>query len=255
MIKQKIAIFGAGKMGKIATAILKWDKEIVGIFDNDKSKWGKKIEGFEIYSLKEGKEFLDKETLIVIAVVSFADIVLQLEENGLCNYKYFEDVYANDFPCKSREIMNKYMADGLMGQFTGKSIKNGWMNHILSCFGDEDFYEKLPIGGKILDVGCGCGTNLFHFLCRGYDAYGIDCCKWKLDFCKQKVEDFNFPAGWRNHIYDGKGEALPFHTGEFDAVTSHMVLEHVDDWKQCIREMLRVTRGGGWNHKNYSTRL
>ena len=245
MSKQKVVIFGAGKKGKIAIATLKYEKEIIGIIDNDKSKWGKQLDGFRIYSLEESKVFLNDEIQIVIAVVSFAGIVLQLERNGLHNYVYFEDVYADDFSCKSREIMDKNVIDGPAGQFTGKYIKNGWMNHVLSDYGDEDFFDRIPVHGKILDAGSGCGTQLFHFLCRGYDAYGIDCCQWKLEFCRQKIEDFDFPEEWKAHILDGKGEKLPFLDEEFDAVTSHMVLEHVDDWRQCIREMLRVTKRGG----------
>lgn len=206
---------------------------------------GKKLDGYLIDSLENSKAFLNSEVLIVIAVVSFAEIVLQLEKAGLHNYKYFEDIYADDFLCKSREIMDKYIIDGPAGQFTGKYIKNAWMNHVLTSFGAEDFFCRVPDNGRILDVGCGCGTNLFHFLCRGYDAYGIDCCRWKLDFCRQKIKDFDFPAEWDAHIYDGKGEELPFQTEEFDAVTNYMVLEHVDDWRQCIREMLRVTKRGG----------
>ena len=245
MNKQKIVIFGAGNKGKIAIATLKYEKEIIGVIDNDKLKWGKTIDGFRIYSLEESKGFLNGEVQIVIAAVPFAEIVLQLEENELHNYIYFEDVYANNFSCKSRKIMDDNIMNGPVGQFTGEYIKNGWMNHVLSVYGDEDFFERVPYHGKILDVGSGCGTQLFHFLCRGYDAYGIDCCQWKLDFCRQKIKDFCFPEEWGLHIYDGKGESLPFRDEEFDAATCYMVLEHVDDWRQCIQEILRVTKSGG----------
>ena len=103
MNKQKIVIFGAGNKGKIAIATLKYEKEIIGVIDNDKLKWGKTIDGFRIYSLEESKGFLNGEVQIVIAAVPFAEIVLQLEENELHNYIYFEDVYANNFSCKSRK--------------------------------------------------------------------------------------------------------------------------------------------------------
>ena len=109
MEKQRIIIFGAGNKGKIAVATLKYEKEILGIIDNDETKWGKKLDGYLIDSLENSKAFLNSEVLIVIAVVSFAEIVLQLEKAGLHNYKYFEDIYADDFLCKSREIMDKYI--------------------------------------------------------------------------------------------------------------------------------------------------
>jgi SAM-dependent methyltransferase len=41
------------------------------------------------------------------------------------------------------------------------------------------------------------------------------------------------------------GERLPFATVSFDVVFSHEVLEHVDDDRACVAEMVRVTRPGG----------
>lgn len=242
--KEKIVIFGAGNKGKVAVATLKYEKEILGIIDNNELKWGKEIEGFIIYSLDEIKQRFGKNIRIVIAIVSYPEIVLQLEKNEMHDYVYFEDVYANDYPCKSRAIMDKIFIDGPVGQYTGRYIKNKWMNHVCSLYGDE-FYDKIPKGGKILDVGCGCGTELFYSLCLGYETYGIDCCTWKINFCNQKIDDFDFPKEWKNHVVEGIGEKLPFKEEEFDAVTSFMVLEHVDDWRKCIREMLRVTKKGG----------
>lgn len=66
-----------------------------------------------------------------------------------------------------------------------------------------------------------------------------------MDFCRQKIEDFDFPKEWKLRILEGKGENLPWRDEEFDVISCYMVLEHVDDWRQCIREMLRVTRKGG----------
>ena len=244
MSKEKVLIFGAGKKGRIAVGTLKYEKEIIGIIDNDESKQGKLLNGFVIYSLETIKKYYKECIQIVIAVQSYTEIVLQLEKNGIHNYVFFEDIYARDYPCKSREIMDINIADDLVGQYTGRYIKNRWMNHVLSHYGDE-LYDAIPAKGKILDIGCGCGTQLFHFLCMGYEAYGIECCEWKLKFCRQKIEDFDFPREWKDHILEGKGENLPYGDEEFDAVTSYMVLEHVDDWRKCLKEMLRVVKKGG----------
>lgn len=66
-----------------------------------------------------------------------------------------------------------------------------------------------------------------------------------MNFCLQKIKDFNFPVEWKEHFILGKGENLPFRDQEFEVVTSWYVLEHVNDWRMCIREMLRVTKPGG----------
>lgn len=49
--------------------------------------------------------------------------MLQLEKNEMFNYVYFEDVYANDYPCKSREIMDEIFIDRIVGQYTRRYIK------------------------------------------------------------------------------------------------------------------------------------
>jgi SAM-dependent methyltransferase len=41
------------------------------------------------------------------------------------------------------------------------------------------------------------------------------------------------------------GERLPFPDGVFDVVFSHEVLEHVEDDRVCVEEMVRVARPGG----------
>lgn len=39
---------------------------------------------------------------------------------------------------------------------------------------------------------------------------------------------------------------MPFKNGEFDIVFANHVLEHVDDPHQCMTEVLRVLKPGGW---------
>ena len=41
------------------------------------------------------------------------------------------------------------------------------------------------------------------------------------------------------------GEALPFPSNTFDLILSHEVIEHVQDDRQAVREMVRVLRPGG----------
>lgn len=92
-------------------------------------------------------------------------------------------------------------------------------------------------------------------LCKDYDAWGIDCCEWKKEFFNQKVDDFSFPKEWKERFVFGYGEQLPFENEQFDTVTCWYVLEHVKDYKQCIMEMLRVVKKGGYvilNAPDYS---
>lgn len=241
--KEKIIIFGAGYFGEIAAMTMGYEKEILFFVDNDEKKWEKTKLGFSIKPVSEAMLFGKEKVRVVIAMADYRAAVLQLEAMGVHNYVYFEDVYGDDFSCKSRDIMDREIPD-TEDQIYRKYVKNAWMNHVTQHY-DGERKDYIPSNGKCLDVGCGCGKQLFHWLCRGYDAYEIDCCKWKMEFCLQKIKDFSFPETWKDHFIFGKGEELPFKDNEFDAVASWQVLEHVDDWKTCIQEMLRVTKPGG----------
>lgn len=72
-------------------------------------------------------------------------------------------------------------------------------------------------GNKVLNVGCGVGTDVI-FLCEaGWDAYGLD--------------PGNRSAIWTQHgkykgrFVIGKGEELPFRDNVFDLVTAFEVIE------------------------------
>lgn len=242
MEKEKIIIFGAGKVGNIVTKMMRYDKEIIFVVDNDRKKqrW---LNGYIIYPVNKILEY--PGVRIVIAVDNYSSIVVQLMNMGVDNCVYYKDVYGWQYNCKSRQIMDRYISETSVGQFIGRDIKNGWMNHLVCPYNYAPYDKYLFSGVKILDIGCGCGTFLFNELLNGYDAYGIECCKWKIEFCDQKIEDFNFPAEWRKRIIFGYGEKLPFEDNTFDIVTSYYVLEHVNDWRKCLKEMIRVLKPGG----------
>lgn len=241
MQKERIVLFGAGHVGRFCERMFRYDKEIVCFVDNDSKKWGDKE--VAVYPPEKLKDI--RFDRIVIAMFDYAGAVLQLEEMGIHNYVYFEDVYSWQLKCRSREIMDMHIPEHSKGQYTGRFVKNACMNHLRNRYEDECYKQYIPNEGRVLDVGSGCGTSLFYWLLMGYDAHGIDCCDWKLEFCRQKIEDFHFPSSWKECFHFGYGESLPFEDSSFDLVTSWYVLEHVANVEKCIEEMIRVLKPGG----------
>lgn len=249
MERKQIIVFGAGLRGRDFVQMTQYECKVLCIVDNDSTKWGKLIGGIEINPVEVLKQEQYKDILVVIAVDNYKSVVLQLEDMGIKNYVLWSLMYEADLQCKSREILDKYMPNGVEGHYTNNYVKNAWMNHLVGNYSDLD-KKYFPVSGKILDVGCGCGKDLFHRLCMGYDAYGIDCCEWKMDFCNQKIDDFGFPQEWKEHFINGNAEKLPFNKGTFDVVSCWYVLEHLMNYKECIKEMLRVTKKGGYIYLN-----
>lgn len=170
-MKKKVIVFGAGERGKEFIQMTKHELEVLAVLDNDEKKWGGMIENISI----EPVNYLCKVDgiLVVIAVDNYKPIVLQLEEMGMKNYTLWSLLYQNNLQCKSRDIMNKWIDNA--------EVKNAWMNHLISTYREYD--KKYFIdSGSCLDVGCGCCKELFYRLCKGYDAWGIDCCEWKKEY-------------------------------------------------------------------------
>ncbi len=107
------------------------------------------------------------------------------------------------------------------------------------------FLERagVTIRGRVLDAGCGGGGMPLSLAEEAGPVVGID-----------PAERFQ-AAGVRLARERGIGHlsfaladgmALPFHTGTFDLVLSHAVIEHVADAALYLRECARVLARGGY---------
>lgn len=100
---------------------------------------------------------------------------------------------------------------------------------------------------KLLEVGSGFG-NFLVVARKKYniDAYGVEPSSEGFDdsfsIAKQILSDNGVDPAV---IINGKGEAIPFPDNSFDVCYSSNVLEHVDDPRKVISEMIRVTKSGG----------
>ena len=91
------------------------------------------------------------------------------------------------------------------------------------------------IKGKILENGCGIGMYVEHLSPFGGTVIGLE-----YDFERAKEARKNSP-----HIFNAAGESIPLPSGTFDLILSHEVIEHVQDDRAAIREMIRILKPGG----------
>lgn len=89
---------------------------------------------------------------------------------------------------------------------------------------------------QFLDVGCGVGTVVNSISARkNIKSIGIDISQTFINRARKGNGSFK--------IFNGK--KIPFENESFDIVGSFTVLEHVNNPKQLIQEMVRVTKQGG----------
>ena len=91
------------------------------------------------------------------------------------------------------------------------------------------------INGKILENGCGVGMYVEHLSPYGGMVLGLE-----YDFERAAEARINSP-----HIFNAAGEQLPLPSSTFDLILSHEVIEHVQDDRGAIREMVRILKSGG----------
>ena len=96
-------------------------------------------------------------------------------------------------------------------------------------------------GLKVLEIGCGLGTDGAQFAEAGADYTGVDLTEAAVDLARKRFELFDL----RGKFQTADGENLPFPNESFDIVYSHGVLHHTPDTGKAIQEIHRVLRPGG----------
>ncbi len=104
---------------------------------------------------------------------------------------------------------------------------------------ERDLVSRAIGGGRLLEVGCGEGGNLFHFGPREDPTVGLDYSRAKVDFASTAVP-------WARFVC-GDAVRLPFRSGVFDRVFCRDLFHHLRDSEQrdAVGEMARVCRPGG----------
>jgi len=89
--------------------------------------------------------------------------------------------------------------------------------------------------GRVLEDGCGVGMYLERLARGARQAVGLEIEHERGLEARALVE----------RVVCGAGEGLPFPGEHFDLVLSHEVIEHVQDDRAAVAEIVRVLRKGG----------
>lgn len=152
------------------------------------------------------------------------------------------------------------------GVVTNTAVRDYWNHHIHDLeitkhpvgspgfFADLDQYhfEKLhhllrliPFDGyrgrRVLEVGCGAGTDLMRFAKGGAIVTGVDVAASAVALARENFSQQGLQADLR----EADGEHLPFDDGRFDLVYAHGVVQYTGDGQALVDECRRVLKPGG----------
>lgn len=131
----------------------------------------------------------------------------------------------------SKDIARQY--DNFAEEFSSEcSIQNKVNIEAFHSF--IDFPLK---GRRLIDLGCGEGTDLKIFKNGGAEVYGIDASEKMISLAKQKLPDANLKVGLFENI--------PFDSDLFDIVVSKYALQTSHDLKTVFKEISRVLKRNG----------
>jgi SAM-dependent methyltransferase len=91
------------------------------------------------------------------------------------------------------------------------------------------------VRGTVFDNGCGIGQYVAHLTPLGGRVFGLE-----YDF--EQVQQAKTRG---DKLFQGAGEYLPFLDNSFDLILSHEVIEHVQDDRKAVHEMVRTLKPCG----------
>src|SRR6266704_1634088 len=108
-----------------------------------------------------------------------------------------------------------------------------WMPEVMG-------FDKFA-GMRLLEIGCGMGTDLLQFARGGARVTGVDLTPRSIEISRHHLKVY----GKDGDFATTDAEKLPFANDSFDVVYSNGVLHHTPDTAGAVREIHRVLRTGG----------
>jgi SAM-dependent methyltransferase len=146
------------------------------------------------------------------------------------------------------------------------SVRAYWNSHIhdvaitRSPVGTREFFDELDEyrfdklahlprlvdfeghrGRRVLEIGCGTGTDLVRFAQGGADVTGVDLSDTAVGLSRQNLA----VHGCAGRAIVADGAQLPFADATFETVYAHGVLQYAPDPRAIVQEALRVLEPGG----------
>ena len=128
-----------------------------------------------------------------------------------------------------------------MAEFTGERVIPGQvdidlLNEHLARY---TFAARLARGKRVLDAGCGAGYGAAELAHSAQSVVGIDLALEAVEFAR---ENYRLP---NLQFEQASCTALPHRDSTFDLVVGFEVIEHLENWRDFLREVRRVLAPNG----------
>jgi len=143
--------------------------------------------------------------------------------------------YWNKKPCNSGHSQNLFLSKEYFDEITKK--RYFVEPHILDFCDFKKYNNK-----KILEIGCGIGTDAIMFAQENCEYYGIDLSDESLEITKQRFKIYNL----NGKFYNINAEKMDiFEDNFFDMIYSFGVIHHAENPEKILDEIYRILKPNG----------
>jgi 2-polyprenyl-3-methyl-5-hydroxy-6-metoxy-1,4-benzoquinol methylase len=177
-----------------------------------------------------GPELINDVRKLGRQVVNALQHFLQMLTGTMCNEKSVDhdlNEVRTLFNAKARTWNKKYQAGGALT--------------FRICGFERLLTPRLPLGAKVLDLGCGTGAISAVLSAGGFRVTACDIAEEMIETGKQMYRDLAIE--WRLLPLDWK--QLPFDPETFSGIVASSVLEYVPEVSGVLLECQRVLKRGG----------
>ena len=144
--------------------------------------------------------------------------------------------YWNNQPCNVRHSQQPVGTESYFDEVTTKRYRAE--PHILDFAGFH-----LWRGRRVLEIGCGIGSDAEQFARHGAEYVGIDLSQESLHICRQRFKVYDLPGEFRQGSVSDRDFMKSL--GEFDLVYSYGVLHHFPGMREHLENITQVLKPGG----------
>lgn len=128
---RKVILFGSGLFAKRFLDMYGRDYEVAAILDNQKEKWGTKLDGIEIQSPELLKHLSPGEYKLIICIKNYLSVMEQLDNLGIGNYSIFDP--SQSYPDRPRK-KEKAVGTGSPEEAEPRRFHKGYISGVFDLF-------------------------------------------------------------------------------------------------------------------------